>query len=249
MGALVAGILAGGVASAAQVTITTAMGVGADNMIQNDNQSSSTGPTAVSGTSSQMEVRYYWPSTSTANRLKMAVLKFDLSSVTDLAVEGAKLSMATRTTAGGTTTAVLAVRALVDDTADGWLTSNMSFSTMPGISAPDGFGTYVIDENVLALAGSWTISNPRSSNGPWETDPTLCDLDSIINRELGATGNKILTLLVLMPDKAASADVFFYTKENTSSMPAPSLIFNTIPEPATLAILGLGGLLLRRRLA
>ena len=246
MGMLVAGILAGGVASAATVSVPTSYGVGADNMIQNDNQSSSTGPTAVSGSSSQMEVRNYDPGTGTALRMKISVMKFDLSGITDPAVENAVLRMYTRTTAGGSTTCNLSVYALTADTLDSWLESNLSYSSSGWmLDAP--LGSYAVDTTKMALAGGFVISNPKSTNGPWDTDPAVCPLDDIINREL-STGNQILTLMVLMTNPHTSADAFFYTKENTSSMPAPALVFDTVPEPATLAILALGGLLLRRRL-
>jgi hypothetical protein len=248
IGAIMATVLLGGVASASLVTVTTATnGTGGDAMIQNDTQS---GPTVTSGTGGSMESRdYYTVSTAgvVTSRMKMDFMKFDLSGITDPAVSGTTLSMATRTSASKTGNYSLSVYALVDNTLDGWTESTLCYNNAPGMLA-SALGSFSIDSTKLTLVGNYTFSNPNSSSGPYVSNTTSLPLDSFINAEL-ATGNKMLTLLIVEPVQQTTQDVYFYTKENTSSMIAPTLTMNTVPEPMTLAVLGLGGLFIRRKLA
>jgi opacity protein-like surface antigen len=247
VGAIVATMLVGGVASAAMVTVTTATnGGGADGAIQNDTQN---GPTVTSGTGASMESRNYYV-TSTAgvvtSRVKLDYLRFDLTSLSGIA-SGATLSMQTRTSASKAGTYNLSVYALIDDTLDGYTESALCYSNAPGmLAAPVGF--FSVDATKLTLVGTYTFTNPNASSGPFVSTTAALPLDSFINAEL-ATGNKMLTLVILEPVRQSTQDVYFYTKENTSGMIAPTLTFDNVPEPMTLAILGLGGLLIRRRIA
>jgi hypothetical protein len=242
IGAIMATVLLGGVASASLVTVTTATnGAGADAAIQND---SANGPTATSATGGSMESRNFTSGTTT--RLKIDYLRFDLSGITDPEVSGATLSMQTRTSASKTGNYSLSVYALVDNTLDGWTENTLCYNNAPGMLAA-AIGTYSMDSAKLTLVGNYTFTNPNTSSGPFVSNTTSLPLDSFINAEL-ATGNKILTLVILEPLNQTTQDVYFYTKENSQGMIAPTLTMNT-PEPMTLAVLGLGGLFIRRKLA
>jgi hypothetical protein len=243
IGAIMATVVLGGVASASLVTVTTATGSGADGGIQND---MSKGPTTLGGTSTAPEIRSYDTGTGTY-RTKLGILRFDLTSLSGGA-SGATLTMqfknnTTVVASGGVT---LSVYAMTDDTLDGWAESTLCFNTAPAVSG--ALNSYVLDPTKTTLLG--TIFNATEPTTAFTSSTTALAMDSYINTEL-ATGNKMLTLyLVMTPTGNNSNDLYIFNKEiGGTTYTFPTLSFDNVPEPMTLAILGLGGLIIRRKVA
>jgi hypothetical protein len=232
--ALLASVLVGGVASAG-LSISTAVGQGADTYVGND---SLRGPTSNFGTAG-INVRVY-----TTSRIQVPYLKFDISGASgDLS--GAQLQLFLT---GANRARSWTVYGLNDSATDDlWSESGITYNNAPGMVAA-ALGTLSLDLTKLTSLG--TLAVPASAPAPGVT-VTSAVATLNLNSFLAADTNKLVTL-VIVAGSDANGTWYIANKENTSGLAAPTLLLpnaTAVPEPATLAILGLGGILLRRRLA
>jgi hypothetical protein len=230
---VVASVLVGGVASAG-LSITTADGSGADTYVANDSQR---GPNSNFGTSG-LNVRVY-----NTVRIQVPYIKFDLSGATgDLT--GATLQICLT---GANRARTWTIYGLNDNaTDDAWGESTITYNNAPGMLAAT-LGTLSLDTTKLTQLGTLAVPASVTAPGTLVTSATATlNLDSF----LAADTNKLVTL-VIVAGNDSSGTWYIGNKESTTvGVTAPTLLLpnaTAVPEPATLAILGLGGLLAARR--
>ncbi len=239
-----------GQASAAAI-VSTAVGDGADTMLQNDSQDAGTGPDVVRGDIEFMKFRYL-----TGGRVKIPYFRFDLSDVVGDRT-GATLSLEAIFN-NGNRVRDLDVWGLIDNNADdAWSEASTSYSNAPGFiyTDPDPVtagnqpsNDYTIDFSKLTPLG--TITTPAGTGVMTSTTAAL-NLDTF----LGDDTNGLVTLVLLRAASDSNVDYNFATKENVT----PNVLFPTltlpnatlVPEPtsAALCLLGLAalGVVARRR--
>jgi hypothetical protein len=224
--------------SAQAVTVTTAVGNGADTYLTNDSKNDGN---SVYGTGKGIEIRDY------ANtRQRIAYLRFDLTGITgDLS--GATLSLDCGSDAKTMRQKWVGIYGLVTEASDSWDETTTCYNNAKGmVAAPLGY--YAIGQDLyprltemflqeLGVSGTRTICTSVTSDK--------------MNAFLASDTNKLVTFAVIYEVSDSAADWWVASEEDVAANPAliaPTLTLpNAIPEPVTIAILGLGGLALLRR--
>lgn len=235
--------------SAAQaLVVTTADGSGADGWIANDNQSSSYHSNTVHNTTG-MHVRY----NGGGSRFRAAFLRFDISSVTGPIGADTQLQLGQTYTKGGAKT--MHVYGLVDgDAGEAWDETTLCYDNAPGFITPEqgnNLGWYAIDSR-LTLLGTFVIPaapDGTPSGGATLTPPRLILTDPAalaLADFLNADTNGLVTLVLINASGTSSnnSENRFASREDANGG-FPALVI--VPEPATLALLAMGGLALRRK--
>jgi hypothetical protein len=213
-------------AQAVMVT-STEDGNGADAYLANDSQQ---GPDT--NTSAEVRMRAFRQLADT--RSKTGYIRFDLTGAAEPDLADSYLTFEATYLKGGAKG--VDVYGLIDGDGDSWDESTITYNTAPGM-LPATLGNYALDLAAVTLLG--TIATPaagdpypvRFSSNP--TDLPLADF-------LGADTNNLVTFIFIGTNNEGE----IASKEHETFM-APTL--TVVPEPATLALLGLGSLVLRRR--
>jgi hypothetical protein len=218
--------------SAQAVTVTTADSNGADTFLSNDSQSGG-GPDVVHGAENSLAIRRY-----DGTRQKIGYIRFDLTGITgDLT--GATLSF---NVTSSNRTRVWGIYGLFDGPDDLWNEAMISYSNAPGMVAA-AIGSYAINADKLQKLGTINIVNAPAI---YISNTTDLNLDSFIINDK----NKRLTFAVIPETTDSTASWYVTSKEGGAALAPVLTLPYAIPEPVTIAMLGLGGLtLLRRRRA
>jgi len=227
------------------LVITTEYGNGADAYIGNDTQVRSTSTAGTAAT--ELRSRY----NGGGSRFQCTYLRFDLSEMTNETFVGALLQLEA-TYIKSSTGRRLDVYGLTDETLDNWTESTLCYQNAPGmLQPPQGWNTgyYLIDETKLVWLG---FLNTPGTGGQTPTYPitfssNTTDLGTAFSNFLASDTNKLVTLVIINSTGTSSINCEdrFASKEH-ATFTAPALVL--VPEPMTLALVGLGGLIsLRRR--
>jgi hypothetical protein len=243
------GLFGAAVAQAA-INISTAFGNGADAYVGNSSDEKST---TNYGTSGKLRARTLTTATvDTGNRFKCTFLRFDISQEAGGDFTGTTLSMSAILLKGSAKT--MNVYGLTDETLDSWIesgTGGITYANAPGMLTPttggvagtggNDIGQYAIDPTKLSLLGTITapaLPSPVTYPIVFTSDLTKLSLGSFLN----ADTNHLVTLVLIAQ---GNSEAEFASRNNTTA----GIMFPTLttPEPATMLLLGLGGLLLRKR--
>jgi hypothetical protein len=215
------------VGAQAVTVIATEDGNGADTYLTNDGQQ---GPDT--NTSAEVRMRAFRQLADT--RSKTGYIRFDLTGAAEADLTGSYLTFEATFLKGSAK--VVDVYGLTDGDGDSRDESTITYNTAPGM-LPAALGNYALDLTMVTLLG--TITTPAAGDPypvRFSSNPTDLPLASF----LGADTNRLVTFLFIGTNNESE----IASKEHETFM-APTLTL--VPEPATLALLGLGSVVLLRR--
>lgn len=226
------------------LVITTEDGNGADAYIGNDTQVRSTSTAGTAAT--DLRSRY----NGGGSRFQCTYLRFDLSSMTNETFVGALLQLEA-TYIKSSTGRRLDVYGLTDETLDNWTESTLCYQNAPGMLQPaSGWdtGDYLLDESKLQWLGFLMTpgTGGQTPTYPIPFTSNTTDLGAAFSNFLASDTNKLVTLVLINSTGTSSVNCEdrFASKEH-AAYTAPALVL--VPEPMTLALVGLGGLITLRR--
>jgi hypothetical protein len=280
--------------SANTAEVTTAVGNGANTYLIND-----TGPNAGApqGSAAELELRNY-----SGVRMRMPLLRFDLSAYEGDTITGASLSITAANINRDRVVAVYGFTNYAYNNASSsqsynWSAANTLYpgsaalvgaastgSYAPGFSASSA-GTYSpalsngsnpVNGVSSAASSNWSLLGGFETglNGTPVAAGKVLTSSSVVNPTVGVPGvsttstsfadflnaaladradKGLVTIALMTTNSDSSQDFYFYSSNNTSGDPAPTLNLTftpaATPEPASLGLLGLalGGLLLLHR--
>lgn len=238
----------------ASMYIATDTGTGgADTYLGND---SSTGPATTHGAETRIRVRndqlvISGTVTTTPLRERIGYLRFDLTGAeTEIAgdISGSKLILdATYLRGGAKTWNVYGIndnQSPYGSLLDSWPEATLSYTTAIGYGMLSAaLGNYRLDPNVgMTLLGTITspaLPSPVVYPIRFWSNPAVLNLADFLKLDT----DKLVTLVIISVANN-NCEHEFASKEHATAL-APTLWL--VPEPATIALLGLGGLVLFRR--
>ena len=214
--------------SAQSVTvITTEDGNGADTYLTNDSQQ---GPDT--NTSAEVRMRAFRQLADT--RSKTGYIRFDLTGAAEPDLADSYLTFEATYLKGSAK--VVDVYGLIDGDGDSWDESTITYNTAPGM-LPATLGNYALDLTMVTLLG--TITTPAAGD-PYPVRFSSNPADLPLADFLGADTNNLVTFIFIGTNNEGE----IASREHETFM-APTLTL--VPEPATLALLGLGSVVLLHR--
>ena len=214
-------------------TITTADGNGADTYVRLGQ------PNNNFGGATQVVIK----DANNGSTTRKGYLRFDLSSITQEALQaGLTLDISTNNQGGnnGTIPAEfqnVQVYGLTDESLDNWNEGTIDFDNAPGNQAGDG-----LNGSLTTLLGTFNVEDNAGGSVIF-ANQNLVDF-------INADTNGLATLILRRNGGSGSANLGFASKENsTLNAPRLDVVTEAVPEPATatLALLSLGGLMMRRK--
>jgi hypothetical protein len=208
------------------VTVTTADGSGADTYLTNDGQM---GPDTTHG--SDTKIRFCRQLADTRSRI--GYIRFDLAGVSVPDMSGSYLTF--DASWGKGSEKAVDVYGLIDGSGENWDESTITYNAAAGLD-PATLGNYAVDLTEAILLG--TITTPAAGTYPIQFSSNPTDLP--LGGFLDADTNNLVTFFFI----GTNNETEVAPKEHETLM-APTLTL--VPEPATLALLGLGSVVLLRR--
>ena len=215
------------VGAQAVYVVSTEDGNGADTYLTNDSQQ---GPDT--NTSAEVRMRAFRQLADT--RSKTAYIRFDLTGAAEPDLSDSYLTFEATYLKGGAKG--VEVYGLIDGDGDSWDESTITYNTAPGVLATT-LGNCELDLAAVTLLG--TITTPAAGD-PYPVSFSSNPTDLPLADFLGADTNNLVTFIFIGTNNEGE----IATKEHETFM-APTL--TVVPEPTTLALLGLGGAVLLRR--
>lgn len=215
--------------SAQAVTVTTADGSGADTYLSNDSKA---GPGTNHGSETKIRFCRQLPDT----RSKIGYIRFDLTGVSVPDMTGSYLTFDASWLKGSEKP--VDVYGLIDGSGENWDESTVSYNTAAGLD-PATLGNYAVDLTEAVLLGTLTTParpDPEVYPVTFSSNPTDLPLGAF----LSADTDNLVTFFFI----GGNNETEIAPKEHASSFNPPALTI--IPEPATMVLLGLGGLSLLR---
>ncbi len=201
----------------AVIVITTATGTGADSYV---NYGSNQGVNYGSSETAQVLMG------SSNDYLRKAYFRFDLSSVSGSITEATlsfRVTSPDNLTGGGP----VKLYGLNDGvTGEDWSETGITWSNAPANTLGD---TAALDSNATELAAFANINSTTTTVNFTSEILSFLQADTDNNVTFIVTGGSYLT--------GSPIRYNFYTKENTSTEPFPTLAITTIPEPSSIALI------------
>lgn len=183
---------------------------------------------------------------ATSNTTRKGLMRFDISSITDTVADATFNLTVERIDSGiGGNDQTLHIFGLTDQSLDNWDSGATTWNNAPGNATgsawdADGTKTVKLGEILLDYNGDKAVA---------PTDVVSLSSQALIDW-LNADSNGKATILIGRTGNADSVNLLFAGDTNgpeTNQLAPPELVVTLVPEPTSLALLGLGTLLVARR--
>ena len=225
-------------AGAGVASAQTSIIVDADARLANDTDR---GPTSNTGSSGQWEVRWH-----EAPRVRIGYIRFDISDIDPGALDlSSAVLSGTFTDSSRNGPGTWNVYGLKDSlNADNWVETDVNYENAAGVVNSAPVGTFEFDLNEVDHLGTIDLDGVDVQPLPWASNTTDLPLGDFLSQDTDG-----LVTLMFMDVAQTGSEYRIDSKEGdlTNGHIATTLTFAAIPEPGSLALVGLGGLALAAR--